>query len=364
MNNTQTQNTFSFQIQDDINFLINKVQNSNTPEDLKEEIFRRIARMVKTAQFGGFSAEYESVTKYIDWVTSIPWGKYTEDRLDLVEVKKILDKHNYGMERVKDRVLEYISTMKLKMEMEHSNIVRGPVMCFVGLQGIGKTSFAKAIGEALGRKTIRIAMGGLGTTQELRGKPKTSPDGEPGQIIKGLIKAGSMNPVIILDEIDKVSGNASLRSDFMAILLEILDPEQNMAFRDHYIDYPVDLSAVFFICTANNLGTISAALLDRLEVIRLYSYSDEEKIMIGRYYVLPQIMKELGLTNEMMEITDDAWITITRPLGYDSGIRQLKRNLYSICRKIAKIIVLGKAKKIVITPNNAKSFIDESGDMV
>lgn len=347
-------------LKNDIVFLQNKLISSGCPKELKEEIDRKILIILKTAQFGGFSREFENISRYVDWVSRIPWGKYTVDNLSLVDVKKNLDKHHYGMVKVKERVLEYISVMKLKMDMEKTNIVRGPVMCFVGLQGIGKTSFAKAIGQSMGRKVIRIAMGGLGSTYELRGKPKTEPDAEPGLVIKALVEAQSMNPLIILDELDKVSSSSVLRKDFMAILLEILDPEQNYAFRDHYIDYPVDLSNVFFICTANNLGNISAALLDRLEVIRFFSYSDEEKVAIGKYYILPEIMRETGLTSEQIEFTDDAWYSIVRPLGFDAGIRQLKRNIYSICRKVAKIIVLGKAKKVLINGNNAKSFIDEN----
>lgn len=351
---------FSQSIQDDIKFLLEKLGGSNCPPQLREEIERKLSRIIKTAQFGGFSAEFENLSKYVDWVAKVPWQKYSVDNLSLPNVKKVLDDHHYGIEKVKERILEYVSVMKLKMDQEKTNVVRAPVMCFVGLQGIGKTSLAKAIGEAMGRETIRIAMGGLGSTYELRGKPKTEADAEPGQIIKALATAKTMNPLIILDEIDKVSGDIALRKDFMAILLEILDPEQNYSFRDHYIDFPVDLSKVFFICTANNLGNISAALLDRLEVIRFYSYSDEEKEVIGKLYVLPDIMAEVGLTSDQLEFTDDSWDTIVRPLGFDAGIRQLKRNLFSICRKVAKIIVLGKAKKVVINAKNAKSFIDEN----
>jgi ATP-dependent Lon protease len=352
--------SFSTSIDEDIRFLEEKIRSSNCPPDLLEDVERRISRMVKTAQYGGFSAEFESVSKYVDWVAKMPWGKYTVDNISLATVKKVLDKHNYGIEKVKERILEYVSIMKLRMDQSGGEVVDSPIMCFVGLQGIGKTSLAKAIGEAMGRTTIRISMGGLGDTQELRGKPKTESDSEPGQIVKALTKSGSMNPLIILDEIDKVSGNIALRKDFMSILLEILDPEQNPTFRDHFIDYPIDLSKVFFICTANNLGNISAALLDRLEIVRFYSYTDEEKIVIGRDYVLPDIMKETGLTPDQLEFTADSWDTIVRPLGFDAGIRQLKRNLYSICRKVAKIIVLGRAKKVVINGTNAKSFIDES----
>lgn len=351
---------FAQSISEDIAYLHEKLKASNCPIELKNDIERRLSRLIKTAQFGGFTNDFENLSKYIDWVAKIPWNKYTVDNLSLPNVKKILDNHHYGIEKVKERILEYVSVMKLKMDKEKTNIVNAPVMCFVGLQGIGKTSLAKAIGEAMGRKTVRISMGGLGSTYELRGKPKTEVDAEPGQIIKALASAGTMNPLIILDEIDKVSGNIALRKDFMAILLEILDPEQNYAFRDHYIDFPVDLSKVFFICTANNLGNLSAALLDRLEVIRFYSYSDEEKIVIGKLYLLPEIMKEMGLSADQLEFTDEAWGTIVRPLGFDAGIRQLKRNLYSICRKVAKIIVLGKAKKVVINDKNAKSFIDEN----
>lgn len=352
---------FTKNIDEDIRVLQQKVRDSHCPPELEEEINGRISRMVKTAQFGGFAREFEGVSKYIDWISKIPWQNYTKDQLSLFHVKKTLDDHHYGIEKVKNRILEYVATMKLRMDQnENHMVVNAPIMCFVGLQGIGKTSLAKAIGHAMGRVTIRISMGGLGSTQELRGKPKTEDDSEPGQVVKALIKGESMNPLIILDEIDKVSGNEALRKDFMAILLEILDPEQNPTFRDHYIDHPLDLSKVFFICTANNLGTVSSALLDRLEIIRFYSYSDDEKIVIGRDYVLPSILKEVGISPDQLEFTEDAWGTIVRPLGYDAGIRQLKRNLYSICRKVAKILVLGKAKKVVITPQNAKSYIDES----
>lgn len=352
---------FNKVIKEEIDGLIQKLDAVNSPVELEESIKKRIQILMKTAQFGGFSREYENISKYIEWVLQVPWDKYSPDQLDLISVRKTMDSHNYGLDKVKERIQEYIASMQLKFQKGgQQQIVSAPVMCFVGLQGIGKTSLAKGIGDALGREVIRISMGGLGSTFELRGKPKTEVDAEPGQIIKALIKAQSMNPLIILDEIDKVSGNEEKRKDFMAILLEILDPEQNYSFRDHYLDYPVDLSKVFFICTANNLGTVSAALLDRLEIIRFYSYSDEEKIVIGKRYVLPEIMAEVGLEEGQLEFADDAWEKIVRPLGYDAGIRQLKRNLYSICRKAAKIIVLGQATKVLINENNAKSFIDES----
>lgn len=358
---SDTHSNFDTQIKADLDNLLGKISSSNIPEDIRFDVEQRLSRMVKTAQFGGFSREFESISKYIDWILKVPWGKYTPDQLDLYEVRAKMDIRSYGLGKVKDRILEYIASMRLRQMQDESNrIVNSPIMLFVGLQGIGKTSMAKGIGDALGRETIRIAMGGLGSTFELRGKPKTETDAEPGQIVKALIKAKSLNPLIILDELDKISGNALLRKDFMAILLEILDPEQNIAFRDLYIDYPIDLSRVFFICTANNLSTFSSALLDRLEVVRFYSYSDEEKVVIGRDYVLPEIMREIGLTPDMIEFASDSWETIVRPLGFDSGIRQLKRNLYSICRKVAKIIVLGQASKVIITSKNAKSFIDES----
>jgi len=348
------------QANEEITYLESLLSKSNLPQDLRMTIERMINRVKRVTQLSGFSQEYEHVRKFVEWVTQIPWGVYTKDNLDLENAKKVLDEGHYGLDSVKERILEYLSVMRLK-QLKGEEIPRAPIFLFVGLQGIGKTTMAKSIAKALNRQFTRISLGALGSVTELRGVPKTEPDAEPGQIIKALINTKQMNPVILLDELDKASGAEGKRADIMAALLEILDPEQNYAFRDHYIDYPVDLSKVLFICTANTLGTISTALLDRLEVIRFYSYTDEEKIVIGRNYILPKVLKRAGLDPSQIEFSQDVWQIIVRPLGYDAGVRQLERNIESILRKAAKLIVTGKSQKIVITPENVRNFIQESG---
>jgi len=253
--------------------------------------------------------------------------------------------------------VEPVKTEIIKDEDRLNAISKAPVICFVGVQGIGKTSIAKSIAAALGRKFVRIPLGGLANVTELRGVAKSEPNAEPGQIIKSFIRAEVMNPLILLDEIDKVSKENSVQADVMAVLLEILDPEQNYSFRDHYLDYPVDLSKCIFICTANNLGGISAALLDRLEIIRMISYSDEEKIQIARHYLLPKVMEDAGLTKENIIFDEDVWPMVIRPLGFDAGIRQLERTLKMFVRKIAKKIVLKEGTSYRVTKDNFKEYI-------
>ena len=209
----------------------------------------------------------------------------------------------------------------------------------------------------MNRKFVRVALGAIGDVRTLRGTPRYSIDGEPGQIIKALVRCGTMNPVILLDEIEKSSGNAGLLNDVMATLLEILDPEQNATFVDHYIDYPVDLSKVFFICTANNLGGLSAALLDRVEVIRFTSYTDEEKETIAKDYILPKVYKNLHLSSEHVKIEDDVWISLIRPVGFDAGIRQLERNIATMMRSAGRMIIEGKPLPIVINKDNLNQFV-------
>jgi ATP-dependent Lon protease len=234
---------------------------------------------------------------------------------------------------------------------------KAPVFLFVGLQGVGKTSIAKSIADAMGRKFARISLGAIGDVRTLRGTPRYALDPEPGQIIKALVRSGTMNPVILLDEIEKASGNNGLLNDVMAALLEILDPEQNNSFLDHYIDRPVDLSKAFFICTANNLGGLSAALLDRVEVIRFTSYSDEEKSVIARKYILPRVLSNLNLTEDFIKIDENVWPMIIRPVGFDAGIRQLERNIAGIIRAAARKIVEGTPIPIVITVENINQYL-------
>ena len=238
-------------------------------------------------------------------------------------------------------------------------IAQTPILLLVGLQGVGKTTLAMSIARALGRKFVRIAMGGIGSTLELRGRSKSYPEAEPGQIVKSLLKTQVINPVILLDEIDKASGEKGLLSDIMAILLEILDPNQNNEFRDHYIDFPINLSEVLFICSANNTGTISTALMDRMEVIKMPAYTDNEKLVIARDYLLPQIFESSGLKAGELIIDDSLWPAIVRPFGYDTGIRSLSRTLEAICRKVAKQIVEGSAQQVHLTTDNLKYYLPQ-----
>lgn len=357
----------------EIEELQNKVNASNMPEDLKEKAYRSIQRLRRMAKRGSYTGEFETVEKYIHWVTAIPWGVSTKDSLDISNAKRIMDSSHYGMETVKNLVLDYLAVMQLQMKSGTNDIgnspassdmavLRGssanaPVMLFVGLQGVGKTSIAKSIAQAMGRKFIRVSVGAVGSVTALRGQSKAFLDAEPGQIIKALTRTKSMNPVILLDEIDKASGNSGLLNDIMAALLEILDPEQNATFQDHYLDYPVDLSKVFFICTANNLGSLSAALLDRMEVIRFTSYTDEEKTIIAKQYTMPKVLKNMGISGEQLIIDDNVWPILVRPVGFDAGLRQLERNIATMVRAVARQIVEGAATPVHITVDNVREFV-------
>ncbi|PIR43242.1 hypothetical protein COV24_03775 [candidate division WWE3 bacterium CG10_big_fil_rev_8_21_14_0_10_32_10] len=342
--------------------LDSKVRNSKAPDDLKERIYSMLSRLNRMAKMGNYSQDYEYISSYINWVIETPWGIFAKETLDISKVKETLDKNHYGLESVKARVLEYLSTrVLLSDKVEDPDyaeaLKRSPILCMVGLQGVGKTTMAKSIAKALNREFIRVSMGALGSTLELRGRNKAMPGAEPGQIIKSLVRVNSMNPLILLDELDKVSGETGLRADMMAVLLEILDPEQNTSFRDHYLDYPIDLSGVLFIVSANNTGTFSAALMDRLEIIRMPSYTDDEKKVIARDYLLPKIIVSTGLTKDQLEFSPDIWDFLIRPLGFDSGIRSLKKNLESMARKAAREIVMDGTKKVVINTENYKQYL-------
>jgi ATP-dependent Lon protease len=236
---------------------------------------------------------------------------------------------------------------------------KAPVICFVGVQGIGKTSIAKSIAAALGRQFNRIPLGGLADIKELRGVNKSQINAEPGQVIKSFVRTGVMNPLILLDELDKVSSGGGVNADIMAALLEILDPEQNANFTDYYLDFPVDLSKCVFIATANNLGGISAALLDRLEIIRMTSYTDDEKIHIAKDYLLPKILDQCGLKNDNLVFEEEVWPLIVRPFGFDAGMRQLERNLNQVIRKVAKRILVENATSYKVTTVNFREFFPQ-----
>lgn len=345
---------------EELNTLNKKVKDTEgLPEELRKRLEQMIDRLDRMANLGHYASEFDTLSRYIETVISIPWVKETKDILDLERAKESLEKNHYGMQYSKDRILEYLSTLILLSQRGEGAVSKSPVLLLVGLQGVGKTTLAYSVAETLGRKFERIAMGGIGSTIELRGKGKSLPESEPGQIVKSLIRTGVKNPLILLDEIDKASGEQGLRMDIMAILLEILDPKQNVAFRDHYVDYPIDLSNVLFICSANTTGTLSAALMDRMEIIKMPSYSDQEKVVIAKNYLLPQILVKSGLKPDELEIDPDLWPGIVRPFGYDSGIRSLGRTLESICRKVAREIVEGKTSGVKLTAENLKHYLPQ-----
>jgi ATP-dependent Lon protease len=342
---------------DELKVIQNKIDACiGLPDDLKEKANQMLQRVNRMAKLGSYSTEFEILSKYVDFVVQIPWEAKTEDKLDIEFAKTVLEEHHYGITDVKERIIEYLSTMLL-VRQRGGGEAKSPVILFVGLQGIGKTTISISIAEALQRKFVRIAMGGLGSVTELRGRSRVYPEAEPGQIVKALIKAGVRNPVILLDEIDKTSGAESLRFDFMAVLLEILDPAQNNSFRDQYLDYPLDLSDVMFVCSANYTNTISAALMDRLEVIKMSAYTDQEKIMIAKKYVFPKIIKNIGILPEELTIDESLWLNIVRPFGFDAGIRTLQRTLEGVARKVARELVEKKTGTVHLTNENIKLYL-------
>ncbi len=344
--------------QSEITNLIEKIKIASLPDKLRELVLIRLNQLAKLTNSPSFLTEFDSVNRYIDWITILPWNKRSEDRLDLENAKKILDSHHYGLDDIKTRVLEYMSVMKLKSEKgEGKDIYRAPILCFVGLVGTGKTTIAFSIAEALGRPIARIPFGGMGDPLDLRGQSRMHSEAEPGKIIKALRDTQTRNPVILLDEIDRVTEQG--RSSIMGVLVELLDPKQNHAFTDHYVDFPFDLSETLFIATANNTTNIATAVMDRLEPIGMPSYTDQEKIVIGQKYILPNAMKASGLPEGSLQIVDDVWANIVRPLGYDAGIRTLERNIDGVVRKVARMIVEGKAESVKVTSENVKTFLPQ-----
>ena len=342
----------------DIQVLKDRVQKASLPPKLTENVLIRLDQLAKLTASPSFLPEFDRIGKYIDWITILPWERRTEDNLDIANATSVLNKNHHGLNQIKDRIIEYISVMKLKREKgEQGDIMRAPILCFVGLVGTGKTTIASSIAEALGRKFARIPFGGMGDPLDLRGQSRMHPESEPGKIVKALKQTQSKNPVILLDEIDRVTDQG--RASIMGVLVELLDPEQNHEYVDHYIDYPVDLSEVLFIATANNTTNISPAVLDRIEPISMPSYSDQEKINIGMNYILPKVIKEAGIPKGSLVIDPDGWANIARPLGYDAGIRTLERTIEGIVRKVARGIVEGKVSSIHLTQANVKEFLPQ-----
>ncbi|MBI4038306.1 AAA family ATPase [Candidatus Daviesbacteria bacterium] len=334
--------------QGSINQLKQKIDSSQIPEDVKEKLSNLL-------RFPGDGPQFQKLVAFVEFIVSLPFGKVVEDILDLNRARQILDKEHYGLKVVKDRVLEYLSVMILHKRNNTMAGFHAPILAFVGLVGTGKTSIAYSIAESLGRPIVRIPFGGLGDPLQLRGQSRVKSDAEPGQIIKAIRSARVDNPVILLDEIDRVMEDA--RADIMGVLVELLDPAQNQAFVDHYLDFPYDLSKVMFIATANNTGNIATAVLDRLEPIQMPSYSDEEKQIIGQRYLLPKILQETGMDTSKIVIEDLVWPTIIRPLGFDAGIRSLSRTLQTIARKVAVKIVEGQQGPFTVTTQNIGEYL-------
>lgn len=331
------------------------LHNAELPSDLHEKAQQQIERIDLALKYGGNLSQLDITTKYIDWITHLPWNKKSEDILDIDKAKQVLDQNHYGLTKIKERILEFLSVLIVQRHTLKTDVFHAPTLFFVGLAGTGKTTLAISVAEALGRKFVRIPFGGLSSALDLRGQSKTSMEAEPGMIIRAIRRAQTKNPVILLDELDRITPES--RASIMGVLIELLDANQNANFSDYFLDYPFDLSQVLFIATANNTNSISTAVMDRLEVIQMPSYTDEEKIAIAKKYVLPHLLKETGLDEENLRIEDSVWPKITRPMGFDAGIRSLERTVEGIVRKVSFKIVSGVGQSFTITENNIKEYL-------
>jgi len=323
-----------------------KLKDARLPEEAladAEKQLRRLESMHHEA------AEYSMLRTYLDWLVDLPWGRVTRDNLDLKKAKAVLDEDHYNLEKVKDRILEFLAVRKLKREP------KGPVLCFVGPPGVGKTSLGKSIARALGRKFVRISLGGVRDEAEIRGHRRTYVGALPGRILQGMKQAGTNNPVFMLDELDKVG--ADFRGDPSAALLELLDPEQNHAFSDHYINLPFDLSRVLFIATANIMDPVPSALKDRLEVIRLSGYTAEEKLHIARRFLVPRQIQENGLKEGQVRFSGTALLKLVAGYTAEAGLRNLEREIGSICRKVARRFGEGKKRPVLVTEAAVERFL-------
>jgi ATP-dependent Lon protease len=340
--------------QRDLEQLSAKLKGVELPPELKDKATVMIERLERMFSQGFYSEEFEKVNHYIDWIIKVPWTKRVERPIDLTTIRAEMDKSHYGMDMVKERILEYMSVLKLRTT-RGLGVARAPMLCLVGLVGTGKTTFAYALSEALGRPIARIPFGGLGSARDLRGESRMHIEAEPGYIARAVCDSGVKNPIILLDEIDRVTEEA--RMDIMGVLVEVLDPSQNNRFLDHFIDYPIDLSEVMFIATANNTGNLATAVMDRLEPIMMPSYSDEEKMHIAQEYLFPKALESAGMDPATISVDAALWPTLIRPLGYDAGIRTLNRTIEGVVRKVAMMVVTGQAQTVHLTPDNIKTFL-------
>ncbi|HTM87457.1 MAG TPA: endopeptidase La [Terriglobales bacterium] len=323
-----------------------KIESAGMPDEVKKEALKELGRL---SRMSPMAADYSVTRNYIEWLAVLPWNKSSGGEVDIVKAKEILDADHYDLTKVKDRILDYLSVRRLKPTM------KGPILCFVGPPGVGKTSLGKSIARSLGRKFVRLSLGGVHDEAEIRGHRRTYIGALPGQIIQGVRRAETNDPVFMLDEIDKVGRD--FRGDPGAALLEALDPEQNFSFRDNYLDVPFDLSKVLFITTANILDPVAEPLRDRMEIIELQGYTEEEKLHIAFQYLIPRQIDENGITKDNIEFTEDSISFIVRHYTREAGVRNLERNIGTICRKQARRLAEGKSEKLVVTREVIEEFL-------
>jgi ATP-dependent Lon protease len=332
--------------QRDTEELKQKIESAGMPDEVKKEALKELGRLMRMSPM---AADYSVTRNYIEWLAILPWNKTSGGEIEIPKAKEILDADHYDLQKVKDRILDYLSVRRLKPSM------KGPILCFVGPPGVGKTSLGKSIARALGRKFTRLSLGGVHDEAEIRGHRRTYIGALPGQIIQGIRRAETKDPVFMLDEIDKVGRD--FRGDPASALLEALDPEQNASFRDNYLDVTFDLSKVLFITTANMLDPIAEPLRDRMEIIELQGYTEEEKIHIAFQYLIPRQIEENGITKEQIEFPEETVSNVIRHYTREAGVRNLERTLGTICRKQARRIAEGKSEKLVVTKEIVQEFL-------